>query len=81
MANEIRRSIAVLIMTFGAGGLQADVLNLHDGTRLVGTIEAMSASEVKLSGTFAGELKVPRDLLATVRASTPSPCNSATALT
>lgn len=60
MAKRLRTGIAMIIMTAAAGGLQADVLSLDDGTRLVGTIEQITDTEVRLSNTFAGALTVPR---------------------
>jgi hypothetical protein len=57
---KVRTWVAVFIMTGAAGALQADMLSLDDGTRLVGTIEQITATDVKLSNTFAGELSVPR---------------------
>jgi putative salt-induced outer membrane protein YdiY len=60
VAKRIRTSIAMIIMTAAASGLQADVLDLDDGTRLVGTIEQITGTEALLSDTFAGNLSVPR---------------------
>jgi putative salt-induced outer membrane protein len=53
-------------MTISAGGLQADVLNLADGSRIVGTVEEIDESKALLSGTFAGELTVPRDAIVSI---------------
>lgn len=60
----LARSLSLAcIMTFAAATLQADVLNLADGSRIVGTIETIDATKAKLSGTFAGDLEVPRDAI------------------
>jgi putative salt-induced outer membrane protein YdiY len=60
VAKSVRTGIAMIIMTALASGLQADVLSLDDGTRLVGTIEQITATDVEMSNTFAGALTVPR---------------------
>lgn len=59
------------IMTLGAGPLQADVLNLADGSRIVGTIERIDDTAATLSGTFAGELSVPRETIVSIETEGP----------
>lgn len=61
MTDWMRCAAFITIMTLAAGPLQADVLHLADGTRLVGTIEQITDAGAKVSKTFAGELTVPRD--------------------
>lgn len=63
MSGSIRTGFLACIMTIAAGTLQADVLNLADGSRIVGTIEQIDSLQAKLSGTFAGDLTVPRDAI------------------
>jgi putative salt-induced outer membrane protein YdiY len=58
-------------MTFAGGTLQADVLNLADGSRIVGTLEQLDATEAKLSGTFAGALTVPRNTIVRIETEAP----------
>ncbi len=58
-------------MTLATGGLQADVLNLADGSRIVGTIESMDAVQATLSDTFAGALVVPRSAIASIETDAP----------
>lgn len=48
------------IMTFAAGGIQADVLHMSDGSRLVGTLVQITEGEAVVRDTFAGELTFPR---------------------
>lgn len=71
MSRGIRLGLLMAIMTLAAGGLQADVLNLSDGTRLVGTIEEIDDAEARVSGTFAGELKVPRKTIVSIETDQP----------
>jgi putative salt-induced outer membrane protein YdiY len=58
-------------MTFAAGTLQADVLHLADGSRIVGTLEQLDATQAKLSGTFAGALTVPRNTIVRIETEAP----------
>ena len=71
MARASGIALLSLIMAFAAGGLQADVLNLADGSRIVGTIERLDGAEATLSGTFAGELKVPRGTIVSIETDQP----------
>lgn len=66
MTHTTGVGLLLAIMTFGAIGIQADVLNLADGSRLVGTVEQIDATEARLSGTFAGDLSVPRDAIVSI---------------
>ncbi|NBC22316.1 MAG: DUF481 domain-containing protein [Gammaproteobacteria bacterium] len=59
------------IMTITAGTLQADVLHLADGSRIVGTIERIDGAQATLSGTFAGDLAVPRDAIVSIETTNP----------
>jgi len=58
-------------MTATATGLQADVLILGDGSRIVGNIEQITATEALMSNTFAGDLSVPRDTIASIETTAP----------
>lgn len=71
MTGTIRTSLLAAIMTFAAGMLQADVLNLTDGSRIVGTLEELDATEARLSGTFAGDLEVPRETIVSMETEAP----------
>lgn len=63
--------LLTLIMTLAAGRLQADVLHLADGSRIVGTIKQIDETEAVLTDTFAGELKVPRDAITSLETAEP----------
>lgn len=63
--------LLTLIMTLAAGRLQADVLHLADGSRIVGTIKMIDETEAVLTDTFAGELKVPRDAITSIETAEP----------
>lgn len=71
MSRSIATGLAAAIMTVYAAGLQADVLNLADGSRIVGTIEEIDADEARLSGTFAGTLSVPRSAIISMETDDP----------
>jgi putative salt-induced outer membrane protein YdiY len=71
MYRGIRATIVGLIMTLPASGIQADVLSLEDGSRIVGSIEQITPTEVRLSNTFAGILDVPRDKIVGVETDAP----------
>ena len=60
MTGILRTGLAACIMTIVGGTLQADVLHLADGSRIVGTLEVLDDAKATLSGTFAGRLDVPR---------------------
>jgi putative salt-induced outer membrane protein YdiY len=59
------------IMTLCCGPLQADVVSLDDGTRLVGTVERLTATEAVMTGTFAGHLSIPRDRIVRIETDAP----------
>lgn len=71
MTRFIARQTLIGIMALGAAGLQADVLNLRDGSRLVGVLERIDDAEATLSGTFAGELSVPREHIVSIETDAP----------
>jgi putative salt-induced outer membrane protein YdiY len=71
MKKSARSGCVAGIMTIWAGGLQADIVHLDDGTRLVGTIEQIAGAEAILSNTFAGELRVPRDRIVSIETEAP----------
>lgn len=71
MHGGIRASTVAFIMAAAASGIQADVVSLADGSRLVGTVESITATELRLSGTFAGTLEVPRDRIVAVETDAP----------
>lgn len=54
------------IMTCAGGTLQADVINLTDGSRIIGTLDKLEADKVTITGTLAGDLTLPRDALASL---------------
>lgn len=66
MARSIFSALVVGIMTFGAGSLQADVVHLDDGSRIVGTVEDVDATHAHLSGTFNGALQIPRSAISRI---------------
>lgn len=71
MTRSVGTGLIAGIMTIYAAGLQADVLNLADGSRIVGTIEEIGAEQAKLSNTFAGDLTVPRSVIVSVETEAP----------
>jgi putative salt-induced outer membrane protein YdiY len=71
MTRFVATGLIAGIMTIYAAGLQADVLNLSDGSRIVGTIEEINADQAKLSNTFAGDLSVPRSAIVSVETEAP----------
>ncbi len=66
MTGWLRTGFVLCIMTLAAGQLQADVLNLKDGSRIVGTLQRIDATEATLDGTLAGNLTIPRDAIVTL---------------
>lgn len=71
MTRLLSGGLVACIMTLAAGGLQADVLHLSDGSRIVGTVERLDAIQATLSNTFAGDLTVPRAAIASIETTTP----------
>ncbi|MEQ8861239.1 MAG: DUF481 domain-containing protein [Pseudomonadales bacterium] len=71
MTRLLRIGLLACIMTFAGTGLQADVLELADGSRIVGTIEQIDATQATLSNTFAGALSVPRSTIVGIQTSAP----------
>lgn len=71
MTTRARTGWLAAIMTFWAGGLQADVVMLDDGSRLVGTIDQLTATEAQMSNTFAGNLNVPRGRIVGIETEAP----------
>lgn len=71
MTGTLRAGVVACIMTFAAGGLQADVVHLADGSRIVGTLEQLDQAQATLSGTFAGRLNVPRSAIVHIETETP----------
>jgi putative salt-induced outer membrane protein YdiY len=71
MAGSMRTGCLAAIMTLVAGTLQADVLNLDDGSRIFGTLERLDAAQAKLSGTFNGNLTVPRRTIVRIETEEP----------
>jgi putative salt-induced outer membrane protein YdiY len=71
MTATTRILLMASIMAFCCGPLQADVVSLNDGTRLVGTVERLTATEAVMSNTFAGNLSVPRDRIVRIETDAP----------
>lgn len=71
MARILRAGVAALIMTLAATSLQADVVHLSDGSRIVGTLEQLDRDTATLSGTFNGVLKVPRSSIVHIETQMP----------
>lgn len=71
MTGPKRLGLMACIMTLAGGTLQADVLNLADGSRIVGTLEELDQARAKLSGTFAGQLTVPRSAIVHIETTAP----------
>ena len=66
MTEWVRSSLVICIMTCVSAPLQADVVNLSDGSRIVGTLEKIDDSQAEITGTLAGDLTVPRDAVTTL---------------
>jgi len=64
-------ALLACIMANAAGTLQADVLNLADGSRIVGTIERIDDAQAILTETFAGKLTVPRETIVSIETAAP----------
>lgn len=72
LMTAITRSLVLAgIMTLSGGALQADVVTLNDGSRIVGTVEQITGSEARMSGTFAGNLSVPRERIVRIETDAP----------
>ncbi|MEQ8483491.1 MAG: DUF481 domain-containing protein [Pseudomonadales bacterium] len=71
MTTRARTGWLAAIMTIWASGLQADVVMLDDGTRLVGTVDQLTATEAQMSNTFAGDLTVPRGRIVGIETEAP----------
>lgn len=71
MTRSVATGLVAAIMTIYAAGLQADVVNLADGSRIVGTIEEIGAEEARLSDTFAGPLSIPRSAIVSMETDAP----------
>ena len=71
MTGILRPGLVACIMTIAGGTLQADVLHLADGSRIVGTLEVLDDAKATLSGTFAGRLDVPRSVIVDIETDAP----------
>lgn len=67
MLDSFRTVSVAVIMTVTAGTLQADVINLTDGSRLIGTLSLIDAAQATISNTLAGDLTVPRSAIVSIQ--------------
>ncbi len=66
-----RASAAVLLTLLLAAGVLGDVVELTDGSRIVGRVQRLSDGSVQISTAFAGELRIEADKLVRIEIDEP----------